>query len=184
MHRYPLPFIFIHSQPNWCKTNQWQALEYLSLEVKCTVKKEEHQSAKNSKVLDSILKWDLGMLVSRQIASFFLLVFLSCLLSIFISNGLKANSLQILVTDLSTCWLLVTSDFFPLTLFITLWLVFWDNPSKVLYYLSNNSYPAQTSLLPPGKHSLHCHLLVDKWTSVSVRLAHDPLNKKRINLSN
>ena len=68
---------------------------------------------------------------------------------------------------------------FPLTLFITLWLVFWDNPSKVLYYLSNNHYPVQTSLLPPGKHSLHCHLLVDKWTSVSVHLAHDPLNKKK-----
>ena len=67
---------------------------------------------------------------------------------------------------------------FPLTLFITHWLVFWDNPSKVLYYLSNNHYPVQTSLLPPGKHSLHCHLLVDKWTSVSVHLAHDPLNKK------
>ena len=134
---------------------------------------------KNPKVLDSILKGDLSMLVSRQIASFSLLVFLSFLLSIFISNGLKAYSLQILVIDLSTCWLLVTFDFFPLTLFITHWLVFWDNPSKVLYYLSNNHYPTQTSLLPPGKHFLHCHLSVDKWTSVSVHLAHDPLNKKK-----
>lgn len=148
------------------------------LKFRSESKERRTPECKNPKVLDSILKGDLSMLTSRKIVSFFLPIFLSCLLSIFISNGLRAYSLQILVTDLSTCWLLVTSDFFPLTLFITLWLVFWDNPSKVLYYLSNNHYPVQTSLLPPGKHSLHYHLLVDKWTSVSVHLAHDPLNKK------
>ena len=69
-------------------------------------KERRTSECKNPKVLDSILKWDLGMLVSRQIASFFIPIFL-------ISNGLRAYSLQILVTDLSTCWLLVTFDFFP-----------------------------------------------------------------------
>ena len=76
-------------------------------------KERRTPECKNLKVLDSILKGDLGILVSRQVASFLLLVFLSCLLSIFISNGLRAYSLQILVIDLSTCWLLVTFDFFP-----------------------------------------------------------------------
>ena len=66
-------------------------------------KERRTPECKNPKVLDSILKGDLGMLVSRQIASFFLPIFLSCVLSIFISNGLRAYSLQILVTDLSTC---------------------------------------------------------------------------------
>ena len=77
------------------------------------VKERRTPECKNPKVLDSILKGDLSMLVSRQIASFFLPIFLSCVLSIFISNGLRAYSLQILVIDLSTCWLLVTFDFFP-----------------------------------------------------------------------
>ena len=147
-------------------------------------KERRTPECKNPKVLDSILKGDLGMLVSRQIASFFLPIFLSCVLSIFISNGLRAYSLQILVIDLSTCWLLVTFDFFPWLCLLLIGLCFEKIHQRYSCYLSNNSYPAQTSLLPPGKHSLHCHLSVDKWTSVSVHLAHDPLNKKRINLFN
>ena len=76
-------------------------------------KERRTPECKNPKVLDSILKADISILVSRQTASFLLPIFLSCVLSIFISNGLRAYSLQILVTDLSTCWLLVTFDFFP-----------------------------------------------------------------------
>ena len=140
-------------------------------------KERRTPECKNLKVLDSILKGDLGMLVSRQIASFFLPIFL-------ISNGLRAYSLQILVIDLGTCWLLVTFDFFPWLCLLLIGLCFEKIHQRYSCYLSNNSYPAQTSLLPPGKHSLHCHLSVDKWTSVSVHLAHDPLNKKRINLFN
>lgn len=142
-------------------------------------KERRTPECKNPKVLDSILKGDLIMLVSRQIASFFSSCFSQLFTFYFRFQWLEGLQLT------NTCnWFkhLLTSChiwLFPLTLFITHWLVFWDNPSKVLYYLSNNHYPTQTSLLPPGKHFLHCHLSVDKWTSVSVHLAHDPLNKKK-----
>ena len=142
-------------------------------------KERRTSERKNLKVLDSILKADLSMLVSRQIASFFSSCFSQLFTFYFHFQWLEGLQLT------NTCnWFkhLLTSChiwLFPLTFFTTLWLVFWENPSKVLCYLSNNSYPAQTSLLPPGKHSLHCHLSVDKWTSVSVHLAHDPLNKKK-----
>ena len=142
-------------------------------------KERRTPECKNPKVLDSILKGDLIMLVSRQIASFFSSCFSQLFTFYFRFQWLEGLQLT------NTCnWFkhLLTSChiwLFPPTLFITHWLVFWDNPSKVLYYLSNNHYPVQTSLLPPGKHFLHCHLSVDKWTSVSVHLAHDPLNKKK-----